>query len=54
MLMLIVSLPPAIGPTLGASFRLSRVFKLSPSEGLALRALGLWRRTETKAMAIDE
>ena len=30
------------------------MFKLSPSEGLALRALGLRRQTETKAMDVDE
>ena len=32
----------------------SWVFKLSPLEGLALRALGLRWQTETKAMDVDE
>ena len=29
-------------------------FKLSPSEGVASRALGLRRRTETKAIDVDK
>ena len=38
-----------------ATYKLmSRVFKLSPLEGLALHALGLRRQTETKAMDVDE
>ena len=42
-------------PHIGCQFfGLSWVFKLSPLEGLALRALGLWWWTETKAMDVDE
>ena len=49
-----MSLPPAIGPTLGANFQLLWVFKLSPLEGVASHALGLWQQTETKAMDVDK
>ena len=54
LLMMIVSLPPAIGPTLGASFRLSRVLGYPHRWGLASHALGLWQRTETKAIVGNE
>ena len=49
-----MSLPPAIGPTLGTSFRLSRVLGHPPRLGSASRALGPRRRTETKAIVGDE
>ena len=48
-----MSLPPAIGPTLGANFSVVAGFKLFPSEGVASRALGLRRQTETKAIVDD-
>ena len=51
-LLMIMSLPPAIGPTLGTNFRLSWDFKLSPSEGVASHMLGLQRQTETKAIDV--
>ena len=54
LLMMVASLPPAIGPTLGASFRLSRVLGYPPRLGSASRALGLRRQTETKAIVGDE
>ena len=54
LLMMVVSLPPAIGPTLGASFRLSWVLGYPPRLGSASRALGLRRWTETKAIVGDE
>ena len=49
---MIMSLPPAIGPTLGTNFLVVMGFKLSPLEGVTSRALGLWQRTETKAMML--
>ena len=43
-----VNVPPHLWLTL------SQVFKLSPSEGLALHVLGPQQQTETKAMHVDE
>ena len=54
LLSMIMSLPPAIGPTLGTNFLVVVGFKLSPLEGVASRALGLWQRTETKAIDVDK
>ena len=54
LLSMIMSLPPAIGPTLGANFSVVTGFKLSPSEGVASRVLGLRQRTETKAIDVDK
>ena len=54
LLLMIASLPPAIGPTLGASFRLSQVLDYPHQLGSASHALGLQRQTETKAMDVDE
>ena len=54
LLLMIASLPQAIGPTLGASFRLSRVLDYPHRSGSASHVLGLWQRTETKAMDVDE
>ena len=54
LLLMIASLPPAIGPTLGTSFRLSRVLDYPHQLGSASRVLGLRRWTETKAMDVDE
>ena len=54
LLLMIASLPPAIGPTLGASFRLSQGLDYPHQLGSASHALGLWWQTETKAMDVDE
>ena len=54
LLLMIVSLPPAIGPTLGANFRLLRDLDYPHRLGSASRVLGLWQQTETKAMDVDE
>ena len=54
LLLMIASLPPAIGPTLGASFWLSRGLDYPHWLGSASHALGLRRQTETKAMNVDE
>ena len=54
LLLMIASLPPAIGPTLGASFRLLWGLDYPNRLGSASRVLGLWRQTETKAMDVDE
>ena len=54
LLLMIVSLPPAIGPTLGTNFRLLRVLDYPHWLGSASHTLGLWRQTETKAMDVDE
>ena len=54
LLSMIMSLPPAIGPTLGANFSVVVGFKLSPLEGVASHALGLQWQTETKAIDVDE
>ena len=54
LLLMIVSLPPAIGPTLGTSFWLSRGLDYPYWLGSASRALGLRWQTETKAMDVDE
>ena len=49
-----VSLPPAVGPTLGASFWLSQVLGHPPQLGAASRALDPRQQTETKAIVSDE
>ena len=54
LLLMIASLPPAIGPTLGTSFWLSLVLDYPHRLGSAFRVLGLWQQTETKAMDVDE
>ena len=54
LLMMIASLPPAIGPTLGASFRLLQVLGYPHRLGSASRVLGLRRQTETKAIVGNE
>ena len=54
LLSMIMSLPAAIGPTLGANFSVVMGFKLSPSEGVASHALGLWQWTGTKAIDVDK
>ena len=54
LLLMIVSLPPAIGPTLGTSFRLLWGLDYPHRLGSASCALGLWQQTETKAMDVDE
>ena len=54
LLMMVASLRPAIGSTLGASFQLSWVLGYPPQLGSASRALGLRQQTETKAIVGDE
>ena len=54
LLLMIMSLPQATGPTLGANFSVVMGFKLSPSEGVASRALSLWQQTEKKAIDVDK
>ena len=54
LLLMIASLPPAIGPTLGASFWLSWGLDYPHRLGSASHVLGLWWWTETKAMDVDE
>ena len=54
LLMMIVSLPPAIGPTLGTSFWLLWVLGYPHRLGSASRVLGLRRWTETKAIVGNE
>ena len=54
LLSMIMSLPPAIGPTLGANFLIVVGFKLSPLEGVASHVLGLLWWTETKAIDVDK
>ena len=41
-------------PHIGCQFSVVVGFKLSPSEGVASRALGLWWWTETKATDVDK
>ena len=41
-------------PHIGCQFLVVVGFKLSPLEGVASRALGLWWWTETKAMDVDK
>ena len=41
-------------PHIGCQCSVVTGFKLSPSEGVASRALGLWRWTETKAIDVDK
>ena len=41
-------------PHIGCQFLVVMGFKLSPLEGVASRALGLWWQTETKAIDVDK
>ena len=56
LLSMVMSLPPAIGPTLGANFSVVMGFKLSPSEGVASHALGLQcsRQRQRQLMLIND
>ena len=54
LLLMIASLPPAIGPTLGAIFRLLWGLDYPHQLGSASHVLGLQWWTETKAMDVDE
>ena len=54
LLLMIVSLPPAIGPTLGTNFLLSWGLDYPHRLGSASCALDLRQQTETKAMDVDE